>query len=414
MPVDLKELGPSKSYPPRGPGILAWSVVWFVCVIVVDSAILLLWPHSRHARGAAFWLPLAGLPNVLFLAIFMLGRAYYEGAYLHVMFYNDHREERRRSLVERGQQFVRVMDFSYLLPVADGKLACMLVEGTPVIKAQPLRDGSATARHTRLPDDSNTVSCDPLLIQVLQQVPLDRVGKLYVQLLVPLVRTIRPLLQAGMTPAVRLVMADPTNPGDKLKQLRTVIRAMNLYLPDCETVAAADGLMLIDAWLDAGETRPLLVVAVQLHEKPPEDSAEAGVALLFLSQAATLPDATRPCATLHRPVAVPLHEMAEGLAFAMLWGRVTSSAIKQAWLTGFNTPEQTQVTRACRRAALEQLTKFEARRMPDSVLGHAGLAAEWLAIAAATEHGSDAPQFILNRTSVTCQAAILKSLPQTS
>ena len=414
MPIDLKQLKPPKPYPPRGPGLRVWVVVWIVCVVVVEAAILLLWPHHQPARGAIFWLPVAGLPNVLFFAIYIVARAGYEGAYLHTMFYNDHRERRRRTLIDRGQEAVRVLDYSYRFAVADGKLASTIAERTPVLKAQPLRDGTATARHTRLPDDTDTTSTDPLLAQVLQQVPVDRAGKLYAQLLAPLVRTIGPLLSVGLTPAVRLVVADPANPGDALKQLQTVIGAMNLYLPDCKAVAAADGLMPVDAWLDAVEKRPLLVVAVQLHDKPPEDSAEGGVALLFLRQTVALPGAVTPRATLYRPVAVPPQELAEGLALSMLWGRVTPSMLKCAWLTGFDAQEQTRVTQACRRAALDPLTKFEARRMPDTILGYAGRAASWLAVAAVAEHGAEAPELILNRTSTASQAAILQAYPQTS
>lgn len=414
MPVDLKQLKPPKPYPPRGPGIRVWLAVWVACVVVVDGAILLLWPHKQPASGAIFWLPVAGLPNVLFLAIVIVVRSSYEGAYLHAMFYNDHREQRRRNLIDRGQQTVRVLDYSYRLAVPDGKLASTIAEGTPILKAQPLKDGTASARHTRLPDDTDTASVDPLLTQVLQQVPVDRTGRLYAQLLAPLVRTIQPLLRAGLTPAVRLVAVDPANPGAGLTQLQTVIRAMNLYLPDCKAVAADDGLMPVDAWLDAGEKRPLLVVAVQLHDKPPEDSAEGGVALLFLRQAVALPDTVTPRATLHRPVTVPLQELAEGLALSMLWGCVTPPMLKQVWLTGFDAQEQTLVTQACRRTALEPLTKFEARRAPDTILGHAGLAASWLAVAAVAEHGADASQLILNRTQTASQATILQAHPQSS
>lgn len=414
MPVDLKQLKPPKPYPPRGPEIGVWLAAWGICVVIVGGTILLLWPHNQPARGATFWLPVVGLPNVLFLTILFVVRSAYEGAYLHALFYNDHREQHRRSLIDRGQQSVRVLDFSYRLAVADGNLASTIAEGAPIIKAQPLRDGSAIVRHTRLPDADDTASADPLLAQVLQQVPVDRTGRLYAQLLAPLIRTIQPLLLARLTPAVRLVVADPANPGNALEQLQTVIGAMNLYLPDCKTVAAADGLMPVDAWLDAGEMRPLLVVAIQLHDRPPEDSAEGGVALLFLRQAVALPDGVTPRATLHRPVAVPPRELAKGLALSMLSGRVTPSMLKEAWLTGFDAQEHTHVSQACRRAALDSLTKFEAQRMPDSILGHAGRAASWLAVAAVSEHGAEAPQLILNRSSTAFQAAILQGHPQTS
>jgi hypothetical protein len=412
MPVDLKQLGPPKHYPPRGPGIRAWLVVWIVCAIVVDGAVLLLWPQNQAARGLDFWLPVAGLPNVLFLAIVILHRAFYESVWLHVMYFNGHREVRRRSVIERGQQAVRVLDYSYRFPLKNGTLARTISDQTQLLKAQTVRDGTTIAR--RLSDDADGASSDPLLGQVVRQAPLDRSGQLYAQLLVPLANTVGLLLQAGLTPAVRLVAADPANTGDALKQLRTAIHAMGMPLPDCKAIAATDGLMLVDAWLDAGERRPLLVVAAQLHDTPPDESAEGGVALLALHQAVALPAAVTPRATLHRPVAVPPQDLAGGLALSMLWGRVRSSMLKHVWMTGFDDEEQTHVSQAFRRTALERLTKFEARRTPDSVLGYAGVAACWLTVVAAAELEAAAPQLILNRTLTAHQAVILKTHLQTS
>ncbi len=88
--------------------------------------------------------------------------------------------------------------------------------------------------------------------------------------------------------------------------------------------------MALDAWLDETGGPALerfrLFVAVQLHETPPQNSAEAAVALLLgwapLAERLELP----AIATLHRPVAAA-HGLADTIRTAALFGQITPDAL---------------------------------------------------------------------------------------
>lgn len=410
MPVDLEQIGLPQQYPPPGPPARTWLFVWVACMILVVGAVLLLWPRGTPAHGAWFWLLAAGLPNAIFIALVAWSRTYYESAHLHVLFYNEHRERHRLTLIDRGQRALRLVGYAYQLPLQDGTFAKTVIDGPALLKAQPLRDGSTIVRHTRLSDQVASAPSDPLLVQVLQQAPLTREGKLYAQLLAPLTGMLEKFLHAGSAPAVRLVVSDPSLADEGLRQLRTVVGAFGLPALECDMVIGSDGLMPIDAWLDANETRPLLMIAVQLHDVPPDGSAEGGAALLLAPETARLPDGITVCAVLHRPVSAQLTELAESIALATLWGKAAPSAVASAWLTGFDAHEHTQISSACRQTRLNGLTRHEARYAPDRAIGHAGVAAGWLAIVAAAECSSESPQLIMNHVQ-TIQAAILHAHP---
>ena len=411
MPVDLRPIGPPKQYPPPGPRLRTWLFVWIACVILTDGAVLLLWPHGMPAQGAWFLFLVAGLPNAIFGALFMMHRIGYESAHLRTLYYNEHREKRRRRMIARGQQALHLLDYAYQLPLKDGTLARTVTDGPELLKAQVLRDGTTIVRHTRLPDEPDSDTSDPRLLQVLHQASLTRDGKLYAQLLAPLAATLEKLLHVGPAPAVRLVVADPARSGHALALMHTVVGAFGLPALECSMVPGSDGLTPVDAWLDANETRPLLVIAVQLHGVPPDGSAEGGVALLFASETARLPEGITARATLHRPVWRQPAELAEAIALATLWGKSAPAAIERGWLTGFDADEHTMIAGACRRTGLTALTGYGAWCAPDRAIGHAGVAAGWLALVAATESGSSKPQLIMNRVQ-TMQAAILYAHPE--
>lgn len=408
MPVDLKQIGPPRQYPPPGPRLRTWLFVWAGCVTLIAGAVLLLWPSNLPAHGAWFWLWVAGLPNAVFITLVAWNRMHYESVHLQVLFYNDHRENRRRQLIALGQQGLHLLGYAYRLPLKGGTLAQTVIDGPELLQAQSLRDGHTIVRHTRLPDDTDIDPSDLGLLQALYRAPLTREGKLYARLLAPLAGTLNRLAAAGAAPAVHLVLPGDALADEVLEQLRAVIGAFDLPALDCRVTADSEGLMPIDAWLDAKNARPLLVLAIQLNDVPPEDSAEGGVAILLAAEAACLPAGLKPCATIHRPVVCQSEELAEAIALATLWGNADPAAIGQAWLTGFDSHQYTQISEACRLSGLTGVTSHKSRYVPDRAIGHAGAAAGWLAIVAATECGAESPQLIMNRAQ-TIQAAILRT-----
>jgi hypothetical protein len=410
MPVDLKSIGPAKQYPPRGLGLRFWAIVWVGCVLLIAGTVLLCWPKNTPAQSARFWLLMVGLPNVTFIALVTWNRILYENRHLHVLYYNDHRERRRSELIVEGQRSLKVLAYAYRLPLDPGQFAHTVAAGKSLLKAQPLRDGTTIVRHLRLPDETVCDAADSGLAQVLLQSSLTREGKLYAQLLTPLVDTIELLIASGARPAIRLVATDIALATHSLEQIDVVANAFHLPALERKVALGSDGLMPIDAWLDVKDPRPLLVVAGTLHDVPPPESTEGGVALLLVPESLHLPPGLAPCAAIHRPVSRHADELAEGAALGMLWGKVNPSSVRHAWVAGFDDHQHALVGAACRRVGLEQLTTHESRFNLDRVVGHAGSAGGWLAVAAAAEFGAEHPQLILNRAR-TIQAAVVQAYP---
>ncbi|WP_126285849.1 hypothetical protein [Burkholderia stagnalis] len=410
MPVDLKRIGPAKQYPPKGPSLRVWAIVWVVCALLIAGTVLLLWPKNTPAQGARFWLLITGSPNVVFIALVAWNRILYENRHLHVLYYNDHRERRRSELIAEGQRALKVLGYAYRLPLESGKFARTVAEGKSLLKAQPLRDGVTIVRHLRLPEETECDPADSSLAQVLQQSSLTREGKLYAELLAPLVGTIKLLIASGPQPAIRLVATDDAAIRLSLEQIGVVANAFHLPALEVKAALDSDGLMPIDTWLDAKDPRPLLVVAGTLHELPPAESTEGGVALLLAPESIRLPQGLAPCAAIHRPVSRHAGELGEGVALGMLWGKANPSSVKHTWVTGFDDHQHTLISEACRYVGLEHLTTHESRFNPDRIVGRAGGASGWLAVAAAAEFGTECPQLILNLAR-TMQAAVVHAYP---
>jgi hypothetical protein len=410
MPVDLKRIGPAKQYPPKGPGPRTWAIVWGACALVIGGTVLLLWPKSSVGQGMRFWLLVAGLPSVVFTALVAWARSLYENRHLHVLYYNDHRERRRSELIAEGQQALRVLGYGYRLPLESGKFARTVSGGTSLLKAQPTRDGTTIVRHLRLPDEPAVGSKNWSFTQVSMQSSLTRQGKLYAQLLAPLADMLQMLVESGARPVARLITSDDASIGHSLEQFGVVAKAFGLPMLEREAVADSDGLLPIDAWLDARELRPLLVLAGALHDFPPAESTEGGVALLLAPESLRLPPGLAPEALIYRPVSLQADELGDGVALGLLWGRADPLSVKHAWVAGFDDNQHPLIVGACRRVGLEHLTTHGARFSPDRIVGHAGSANGWLAVAAAVEFGADCPQLILN-SARTMQAAVVRAYP---
>ncbi|WP_157779457.1 hypothetical protein [Cupriavidus pauculus] len=163
--------------------------------------------------------------------------------------------------------------------------------------------------------------------------------------------------------------------------------------------------MVADAWLDAKDARPLLVVATAWHEAgPPEGSTEGCVAVLLTAGYFRLPDTVKVAALLHRPVTALAGEVEYGFANAAVWGKADFASIVRAWITR----PVDGGDRALRAANMNSISKDEAQRRPDRIAGDLGDANGWLSIIAAIESGAaDGPQLIIDGL----QSAVLRVTP---
>jgi hypothetical protein len=163
------------------------------------------------------------------------------------------------------------------------------------------------------------------------------------------------------------------------------------YLPaiaSLDLLESSSGLLVLDEWLDTGETDQargmLLIVALQLHPFPAENTGETAVVLLVTTR--SLKDAPSALAMLHRPVEIGESDVAASSADALLWGMHPPEEIEAVWTSGFEETGLNEITAAIDEVNVGISTDGGATHFDlDKALGGTGTAAGWLAAAAAIE-----------------------------
>lgn len=437
MPIDLSPAGLPSAYPVHAPRLLPWLFGWVLCCGVGAAIVLLLWPASTPASGAWFWLCLFGIPNAVFFITLAIARTVYEADYLYARLRNQHRAAWLGTRIHAAQQPLQVLGVGYYLPLDGQSIGEVLAGTTSLLEARVPRNGSRRIVHTRFADDDavfdqnagESVEQDDTALEITDtehdaaQTPDDEpvtvqpVVRVIELALAPLVERAQTLSQCGpkCVPAVR-VMSDAEMADARVAQAKQALQRVGLGDLECRPVSATDGLMLADAWLDAAEQRPLLVIAAEWQDAPPlPGSTEGAVTVLLGPETLQLPETTKALGRLHRPVADALEDLDAVLTNSVLWGNADTAAVATAWISGLDSSHDTKLLAALRSANLAGLAQQETQRQPDRMVGRIGAAGGWLSIAAAIEAGSGT-QLILHvpvSTSI-AQAAILHVSEETS
>lgn len=158
----------------------------------------------------------------------------------------------------------------------------------------------------------------------------------------------------------------------------------------------SNGTGVISQWLDhrIRDEAMLLIVGLQLDPIDSNNTAEAAVALLLGNRLTQ--EALEPLALLHRPNASPPGGMSEGMNMAAYNFPLKGNIVKNLWLAGLTSGQHAEVI-ACQNAHPAQSVADDSVISLDRSMGHAGAAAPWLAIAAATEiaRQTQSPQMII-------------------
>ncbi|WP_235180621.1 hypothetical protein [Ralstonia sp. AU12-08] len=388
--------------------------------------VLLLWPAGTPARGPQFWLCVVGIPNAVFFAALAIARTIYEADTLHARFRNRHRAVWLRGRIVTAQRPLQVLGAGYCLPLGGKLLGEVLKERTSFLQARVPRSGTGRVLHNRFADDDPILHEDSNVPGLADGEPSEDIDaghgeaphpftpvppavRVIAHALASVADSVRALSQYGpeYAPAVRVLSA-PETADERVEQVKQALQRAGLPDLECIAVPATDGLLVADAWLDAGEQRPLLVVAAQWHDVLTAGSTEGGVAVLLGLGAFQLPETIRVLGLLHRPVADQLEGLEAVLANSVLWGKTDAASVTAAWITGLDGSHDTNLLAAMRGAGLAGVAKQETQRRPDPLAGHAGAAGGWLSVAAAME-GAGGTQLILHTPSSTSivQAAIL-------
>jgi hypothetical protein len=418
MPVDLSPAGRASAYPHRPRFWPWWFCIWLACNIFGVAIAMLLWPKGQPVSGAPFWFWFVGVPNGVFLILFAIERAGYEGLWYRAYWRNHHRGRWLSERLRTAQRPLQVLDVGYCLPLGEQTLADAIAAGTRQPRAQMPRTGSELVLHARFEEANWTVDesvmsgPDPVEEHIEAEQTSNGVLLLTLkiaQALEPLGASLRALTvyERQWWPQVRVLSA----PGSEQRDVARVVDALRIAgLPPLavQAVAATDGLMVADAWLDAKDARPLLVVATAWHEAgPPEGSTEGCVAVLLTAGYFRLPETVKVAALLHRPVTGLAGEVEYGFANAAVWGKADFASFVRAWITR----PVDGCDKALRAAHMDAIVKDEAQRRPDRIAGDLGDANGWLSVVAAIESGpADVPQLIIDGV----QSAVLRVTPATT
>ncbi|WP_260427732.1 hypothetical protein [Burkholderia anthina] len=415
MPVDLSQAGHPSAYPRRPRFWPWWFCIWLTCAVTGAAVVLLIWPKGERAGSPWFWFCVAGIPNGFFGFLFAIERARYEAVWYRAYHRNLHRDRWLAERIRFAQQPLRVLGIGYCLPLNDQTLAQVIHVGARLPRQQQPRFGAGVVEHCRFDDPPETFAepdvADPAEESGADAAPTRPVTELALKIaeaLEPLTPSLHALTQyeSAYWPNVR-VLAEPGEEALREQEVRDALQLAGLPSLTVLAVPASHGLLVADAWLDAREACPLLVIATAWHEEqPPTGSTEGCVAILLDAGFYALPEDVPVVAALHRPVEGKADEIEYGFANAVIWGRADFAAVTRAWVTR----AVKRCNQGLRIANLDALASGDAQCDLAYIVGDFGNASGWLSVAAASEWGAaGTPQLIVDGV----QSAIVHVLPGT-
>lgn len=377
MPYSLKH--PPECYPrPVQPKISRWFAVLAAMLII---SVILMRIFGRYIDTRHFWLIAIGIPVVIWVVSFTIRMWAWSLQDSKANGFDRRREQWVLSETRRARRALQVLNTTFITAHQGDEQASVAVEmlnNHNIIISQSDWKGEESRRLSRIsiePEDTPGLVISRLFSELIADLPIHQFpenASLVINLDVssslsfPAVRDIwqEAWQESGITCA--LECTDSNGPG------------------------------VVNHWLDhrIKDDAMLLIVGLQIDPIVSKNTAEAAVALLLGNRLTQ--EALEPLALLHRPDAAPPGELSEGMNMAAYNVPLKENIVKNLWLAGLTGEQRAEVI-ACQNAHPAQSVEDEAVISLDISMGHAGSAAPWLAIAAATEivQQTQSPQMII-------------------
>lgn len=386
MPVDLESLRAPDYEQGKPPRLWAWLLILLLVMGSGAGLTLYLWPADAPASGWRFWISLLGLPFVIYLLMLALRMRDLESWRNQLYLEELARQEVEQNNVQFGQQPLSLLHGVAWSAAGDLAQTLTSVQAHHPLLASTLAHGhrDEVVRHTHLPDKD---------LLDWQAAPEERMSQRIEDALDKAMESLPPALRA-LPPQwplhVELQIDTDGVAVDVIALWRRQWAWRELQpAPASETLVAANGMARLDSWLDQSAPKHYqyarLIVAAQFYERPPANSAEAVCAVLLAWPQGEDED------RLHRPVSSQGRTADAVLAETLLFSGCEPAQLTALWsATGQND--------APWNAALSQQQPRAAVLSVDHQIGHAGVAAEWLALLLAWQAaGPDTPQGFLTR-----------------
>jgi hypothetical protein len=392
MPVDLSSIPARRKVRVHPPTVLGWGIAFVVWMSVWIAGTLWLWPPGASTHSWRFWAILCEVPLLLFGAVYCIPWLAYQFEQNSVVCHNVAVDFIIGETVHYAQEPLQVFASAYCTAMGIDDVARKIVSGRKLLMA---RDGEGprgqAVRCTRLPimqvqDEVRSTGES----ETTQPTLADR----YISAMEGILTAIKPSLSAlpqHVPLHLRVCQSAIQNVPGLAQSAEQLVRRFGVVCDSAATVLADKGAMLLDDRLDQPPGDGLdcytLVVAVQLHETPPDNSGEAAACLLLGGPSLRLSGGVAPLAALHRPVSGEAKDSKAILAEAIQWGGTDRKTVERVWLSGMERdmrPVLDGVSSAMGATSAGESLSLELGDV-DSALGHCGVASPWLAIALAIE-----------------------------
>lgn len=378
MPVILPPERGENEEPPRPPNAIIWIVLFVVFMVGGIVIAILTWPKGEPTNTALFWIRTLVWPPVAFGIVWGLRLLFYDQEVDRLKAEDDTRQKDREKTIRFASEPLAVLEAVYLCSAGGANVAGKIASGAMALEAQTAASGAEGVRHT-----------------ALDSIEGDMQAKRYRASFGELLAMLKPTIESlprDVRLDVRLHVPSGSGEDELLDVWRECWRQGGFRRVTATLLPAEHGLMALDDWLDKKGGHALekltLFVSAQLHDAPPEGSAEAAVAVLL----AWAPLAGRlgleSAGMLHRPVETQLDGLGEAIPKAVLWGKAVAGNVKDLWEAGLDSDVRSALLDAASvsKLGVAEVSGFEGLHDIDAAIGHPGVCAGWLAVALATEY----------------------------
>lgn len=377
MPYSLKHL--PECYPrPVAPKKTRWIAVLVAMLII---SVIFMRIFGRYIDNNHFWMLAIGTPLVVWIVCFTIRMWAWSLQDSKANGFDRRREQWILGETRRARRALQVLNTTFITAHQANEQVSVAVEmlnNHSIIISQSDWNGEESRRLSRIltePEDTPGLVISRLFSELIADLPVHQFPENASLVVILDVSSSMPF------PDVRNIWQEAWHESGITCAL------------ECTD---SNGPGVVNQWLDhrIKDDAMLLIVGLQIDPVVSNNTAEAAVALLLGNRLTQ--EALEPLALLHRPDAAPTGELREGMNMAAYNVPLKENIVKNLWLAGLTGEQRAEVI-ACQNAHPAQSVEDEAVISLDTSMGHAGAAAPWLAIAAATEiaRQTQLPQMII-------------------